>query len=224
VLVLRAAGDAAATAARLAARGHAPLVAPLFDPRPLPWEPPARPPAALALTSARAAELAGPGLAAFAALPAWCVGEATARAARAAGLARAQALGAGGAAGLAVAIAALDPPPARLLWLAGRERVAIPPIPGCVVEERAVYAVELLPLAPAAARALAGGAIDCVLLHSPRMAAWFAAECDRLGLARGQLQLAALSPGVAAAAGPGWAGVSIADRPEEAALLAAAGL
>ncbi len=222
--MLRAAGDAAATAARLAARGHATLVAPLFDPRPLPWAPPAEPPEALALTSARAAHLAGPGLAAFAALPAWCVGEATARAARAAGLPRAQALGAGGAAALAAAIAALHPPPARLLWLAGRERVAIPPIPGCVVEERAVYAVELLPLADSAAAAIAAGAVDCVLLHSPRMAARFAAECDRLGLARARLRLAALSPGVAAAAGAGWAGVGIADRPEEDALFAAAGL
>ena len=224
MLVLRAAGDAEATAARLRARGHDPLVAPLFDPRPLAWEPPGAPSDALALTSARAAQLAGPGLAALAHLPAWCVGEATARAARAAGLARAQALGEGGAAGLAAAIAALRPPPARLLWLAGRERVAIPAIPGCAVEERAVYAIELRALAPGAAAALAAGAVDWALLHSPRMAAHFAAELGRLGLGRAGLAIAALSPGVATAAGPGWARLAVAARPVEAALFAAAGL
>jgi uroporphyrinogen-III synthase len=222
--VLRAAGDADATAARLRARGHGPLVAPLFDPRPLVWQPPAAPPDALALTSANAVRFGGDGLAAFVHLPAWCVGEATAQAARAAGLARAQALGEGGAAALAAAIAALRPVPARLLWLAGRERVAIPAIPGCAVDERAVYAVELLPLADSAAAAIAAGAVDWALLHSPRMAAHFAAELSRLGLARGGLAIAALSPGVAATAGEGWARVAVAARPDEAALLATAGL
>jgi uroporphyrinogen-III synthase len=224
VLVLRAAEDAAATAARLRARGHEPLVAPLLDPRPLAWTPPATRPEALALTSARAARMAGPALAAFADLPAWCVGEATAGAARAAALPLARALGEGGAAGLAAAIAELRPVPARLLWLAGRDRVAIPPIAGCVVDERAVYAVELLPLDTVAAVALRAGAVERVLLHSPRMAAHFAAECDRLEVPRAGVALAALSPGVAQAAGSGWAAVAIAPRTEEAALLAAAGL
>lgn len=200
------------------------MVAPLFDPRPLAWTPPAIRPEALALTSARAARMAGPALATFADLPAWCVGEATAEAARTAGLPLARALGEGGAAGLAAAIAALRPVPARLLWLAGRERVAIPPIPGCTVDERAVYAVELLPLDPAMAEVLRAGRVDRVLLHSPRMAVHFAAECDRLEVPRGRLALAALSPGVAQAAGPGWAEVAVASRPEEPALLEAAGL
>lgn len=222
--MLRAAEDAAATAARLGARGHSAIIAPLFAPQPLQWAPPDDPPDALALTSARAARLAGPGLSSFAALPAWCVGAATAEAACAAGLVRAQPLGEGGAAGLAAAIAGLDPVPARLLWLAGRERVAIAPIPGCTIVERAVYAVELLPLSAGAAGAIAAGSVDWALLHSPRMSGHFAAECDRLGLPRARLKLAALSAGVAAAAGAGWEAISIAARPDEDALFAAAGL
>jgi len=76
---------------------------------------------------------------------------------------------------------------------------------------RAAYAVGLL-------HGLAGsGAL--VLLHSATTARHFAHECDRLGLARGAIALAALGPRIAAAAGSGWGAVHTAARPDEAALL-----
>jgi uroporphyrinogen-III synthase len=58
-----------------------------------------------------------------------------------------------------------------------------------------------------------------VLLHSAATARHFASECDRLGLARGTIALAALGPRIAAAAGEGWRAVHTAPRPDEAALL-----
>ncbi len=61
-----------------------------------------------------------------------------------------------------------------------------------------------------------------VLLHSAATARHFANECDRLGLARGSITLAALGPRIAAAAGDGWAAIHIASRPDDAALLAMA--
>jgi uroporphyrinogen-III synthase len=58
-----------------------------------------------------------------------------------------------------------------------------------------------------------------VLLHSAATARHFASECDRLGLARSAVTLAALGPRIAASAGGGWAAVHTAPRPDEAALL-----
>ena len=65
---------------------------------------------------------------------------------------------------------------------------------------------------------------DWVLLYSPRTAAHFAAECDRLGVARAAIALAAISPAALAAAGPGWARTATAAAPNEDALLAAIGV
>ena len=61
-----------------------------------------------------------------------------------------------------------------------------------------------------------------VLLHSAEAARHFGGECDRLGIDRAGVHLAALGDRIAAAAGPGWAGCAIADRPDDAALLATA--
>jgi uroporphyrinogen-III synthase len=61
-----------------------------------------------------------------------------------------------------------------------------------------------------------------VALHSAEAARHLAREVDRLGLARGQIALAAMGQRVAAAAGPGWARVAVAASPDDAALLAQA--
>ena len=61
-----------------------------------------------------------------------------------------------------------------------------------------------------------------VLLHSAAAARHFAAECDRCGVPRGAVRLAALGPRIAAAAGEGWREVRSAAEPREAALLALA--
>jgi uroporphyrinogen-III synthase len=76
----------------------------------------------------------------------------------------------------------------------------------------------MLPLDPAAPLLASGAAL--VLLHSAATASHFAAECDRLGLPRAGITLAALGPRIAAAAaGQGWVAVHTAARPDEAALM-----
>ncbi|MBS1240071.1 MAG: uroporphyrinogen-III synthase, partial [Proteobacteria bacterium] len=58
--------------------------------------------------------------------------------------------------------------------------------------------------------------------HSAEAARHFTAECDRLGLDRANIALAALGPRIAAAGGGGWREVRSAQSPREAALLALA--
>ena len=86
-VILRPEPGAGATAEAARQRGLNPIVAPLFRIEPVEWQP--RDPAefdALLLTSANAVAQAGDGLREFASLPVYCVGEATAAAARDAGL------------------------------------------------------------------------------------------------------------------------------------------
>jgi uroporphyrinogen-III synthase len=59
-----------------------------------------------------------------------------------------------------------------------------------------------------------------VLFHSGEAAAHFASECDRLGIARNGITIAALAPRVAEAAGQGWAALATAETATDAALLA----
>lgn len=148
--------------------------------------------------------------------PVYAVGEATADAARAAGLAVAM-VGSGGLQGVLDAI----PGPRRLLRIAGEEHVPLTPPGGVRLTPVIAYRSVPLPLDPAAPL-LAGGDV-LVLLHSAATARHFAAECDRLGLARNAIALAALGPRIAAAAGAnergGWAALHTAPRPDEASLL-----
>lgn len=207
-LVLRPAPGNARTCAALAAAGMQPVALPLFEAVPVGWSPPD--PSdydALLLTSAQAVRLAGDGLAELAELPVVAVGAATAATARAAGL-RVAIVGDGDVSA-AVARAAAFP---RLLHLAGRDRIAQPGVTALTV-----YASDPLPVAPAA---LAAAVDAVVLLHSARAAQRFAALAA--SLPRAKIRLAALSPTVAAAAGPGWARVVVADRPDDAALVQAA--
>lgn len=215
IVVLRPEPGARATVARIEALGAHAVAAPLFAIRPLPWTPPD--PAdhdALVLTSANAARMAGAGLARVAALPAFAVGAATAAAARDAGLA-VEAIGSGTGAQL---IDALDRRGLRrALLLHGRDHSTN--VGGPISHAIAVYASDPVPI-ECTRLAVAEGAV--VLLHSSRAADRFAALVDHFGLARGQIRLAALSDGVAASAGAGWAAVTIALQPNDDALLAAA--
>ena len=86
--------------------------------------------------------------------------------------------------------------------------------------ELTVYAARALPLSAGLERLLAAPAV--VALHSAEAARHFAAELDRLGLARARLALAVIAPRVAAAVGDGWRVVATAAAPSEAALLAKA--
>ena len=58
-----------------------------------------------------------------------------------------------------------------------------------------------------------------VLLHSANAAAHFANECSRMDVKRDQIRLACLGPRIADAAGNGWAEKTIAEQPNDSALL-----
>lgn len=166
----------------------------------------------LLIGSANAILHGGPQLARLAGKPVYAVGEATAAAARAAGFAVAM-TGSGGLQGVLDAIAA----PCHLLRIAGEEHVPLTPPAGVTFAEVITYRSVPLPLDPQTALLAAGGAV--VLLHSAATARHFAGECDRLGVPRQGVTLAALGPRIAAAAGEGWGGVHIAAQPDESTLL-----
>lgn len=192
----------------LAISGHA-----LSAIRPVAWHCPD--PAAidgLLIGSANAILHGGPDLARLTAKPVYAVGEATAAAARAAGF-KVALTGSGGLQGVLDAIA----PPCHLLRIAGEEHVPLTPPPGVTFDAVIAYRSVALPLDPAADLLASGEAL--VLLHSAATARHFAEECDRLGLARACIALAALGPRIAAAAGQGWAACHIAAQPDEGTLL-----
>ena len=223
VLVTRPEPGASASAARLAALGHTAIVAPLLAVEPRRWSRPAAMPDALIITSANAVRHGGSGLDALRGVPVWAVGAATAAAARAAGFSVAW-TGDAGVAGLAAATAGLA---LRMLHLAGEDRLPAAWPPGVSVDVVTVYAaVPAAALAGDVAAMLAAdpAGIDRVLLYSPRTAAVFAALCDRHGIDRSALAIAALGPRVLAAAGSGWRAAIAAAAPDEASLFAAASL
>lgn len=210
LLIVRPEPGASATAARVRALGHHAIVQPLLATQALDWTPPAAAPDAVLLTSAAAVRHAGNQADPFKALPALCVGDATAAAARAAGWQQVQA-GPGTLQALLDDIAA--GPPRCLLHLAGEDRTAASVPAGLTIITAIVYRAALQPL-PALPDV--GG----VLLHSPRTARHFAAEWDRLGGARAAVALYAISAPTLAAAGAGWAQAHAAPHPTDAALLA----
>ncbi len=229
VIIIRPEPGCAATVEAARAMGLEAYGFPLFAVRPLAWDAPD--PAtvdALLIGSANAPRHAGPDLALYAGKPAYVVGEASAVAARDAGLTIA-AVGEGGLSSLLPAIA---PGHRRLLRLSGRERVDLVTGEEIALAERVVYASEPLPCPEPLPRLLTAHALpqSLVLLHSAEAARHFAAECDRLAIPRERIHLVALGPRIAAAAGAdgradggaggGWARISIAARPTDAALLA----
>jgi uroporphyrinogen-III synthase len=166
----------------------------------------------LLIGSANAILHGGPHLASLAAKPVFAVGEATAAAARSAGFTVAM-TGSGGLQGVLDAVAA----PCHLLRIAGEEHVPLTPPAGVTFAEVIAYRSLALPLDPAVPLLASGEAL--VLLHSAATARHFAAECDRLGIGRAAIALAALGPRIAAAAGEGWAAVHTAAHPDEGTLL-----
>lgn len=208
-VVLRPEPGAARTVAALVAGGMPATALPLFAVRPIAWAIPDAPFDAVVLTSANAVRHAGPGLAASG-LPVLAVGPATAAAARAAGLTVA-ATGEGDVAALLDGVGARWP---RLLHLAGRQRIE-----DARMTAVTVYAAEPLPVA-AADLAVLDGAV--VLAHSARAARRLVDLMTEHAIGRERTRLAVLSPAVAHAAGTGWAAVAVADRPTDAAIVAAA--
>jgi uroporphyrinogen-III synthase len=169
----------------------------------------------LLIGSANAILQGGANLACLTEKPVYAVGEATAEAARAAGF-RVAMTGSGGLQGVLDAI----PGPCHLLRIAGEEHVPLVPPAGVTFDTVIAYRNVMLALDPAVPLLASGDAL--VLLHSAATASHFAAECDRLGLARAGITLAALGPRIASAAGEDWRAVHTAPRPDELALLAMA--
>jgi uroporphyrinogen-III synthase len=190
---------------------------PLFQAEPVAWEAPGGAFDALLAGSAAVFRLGGPKLSRFTHLPVHAVGEVTAEAARAAGFAVTRT----GAGGLQQLLDHSADQPLRYLRPGGEERVPLDLHPGQELVERAVYRLRPLPLSSALAELIERGE-PIIAVHSAAAAAHFRAEIDRLGIERGMLFLVALGPRIAKAAGLGWAAVHIADRPDDAALLAKA--
>lgn len=195
----------------IAIEGH-----PLAEVHPVDWTPPPDTDFdALLLGSANAVRHAGPVLASWRGRPAHVVGEATAKAARAAGLAVAS-VGQGHLQPVVDGLA--QEGPMRLLRLTGEAHVPVTPPANVSIATRVVYRLVHHPISPDLAARLAQGGI--VLLHSAEAARHFARECDRAGIAREAITLAALAPRVSDAAGSGWQRVENASRPADSALLA----
>ncbi len=210
IAILRPEPGGAATAERVRAAGLDPRLLPLFAVVPLDWTPPD--PAsfdALLLTSANAARHAGPGLDALARLPVLAVGRETARAAEHAGLRVIE----HGQYGVETLLAR-QPWSQRLLWLAGRDRIAIEhPAIRAVLP---VYASEAVAITRAQALSLSG---TVALVHSARAMRQLAAQLDTHRIPRASLRIAAISARAADADGRGWDRVAIAPRPDDPALI-----
>ncbi len=228
VLITRPEEDAAELVAELAARGIEAAVAPLLtidfvDEAPLDLGGVQ----ALLMTSAN-------GVRAFArntperGIRVLAVGDATARAAEAAGFA--DVMSAAGDVDDLAALAAkqLDPGAGALLHPAGSKvagnLAGMLGRAGFTYRRCVLYAAGTATELPEAARTgLAAGAFDGVLIYSPRTGVTFMRLVEEAGLAAALASVRAycLSANVAAVvAGPPWAGVETAVRPEQSALLA----
>jgi len=211
LVVVRPEPGCASTLAAARAMGLRALACPLFTVGPVAWRAPD--PAdfdGLLIGSANVLRHGGEQLARLRGLPVHAVGETTGAAARAAAV---------GAGGLQPVLDAL-PPGTRVLRLAGAERIVLAPPAGVSMTECTVYAALPVPMPRELASLATSGAV--VALHSAGAACQLSAELARLGLPRDRLALVAIGPRVAAAAGDGWATVSIADRADDSALLAKA--
>ncbi len=215
VVVIRAEPGLSATLARCDAMGLPSMGEPMFAVEPVTWEMPD--PArfdGVVLGSANAIRHGGEQLDAVKGLPAYCVGEATAEAARNAGFGIAQ-IGVGGLQNLLDELAGQS---LALLRLAGEKHVPLDLPDRLKIEQRIVYRSRALPMPARIAETLAGGAI--VLLHSAEAARHFAEECERLALDRSAVDSALIGPRLERAVGIGWRSVGWPDTPDDAALVA----
>lgn len=214
LIVTRPEPGNAITVARAAALGLDVRAMPLFAAHTLHWTPPAAGDYdAMLLTSTQAVRLAGPQLAALAALPVYAVGDATAAAAAAAGLTVAR-TGEADAQSLLDVMASKKM--ARILWLCGRDRSAFD-ARGMALQPLPCYTVD--PVDPPSPWSGLIAAPAVLLAHSARAARRIAALA---GSSRAHLALVAISPAVAAAAGTGWAERAASAQPTDAGMLALA--
>lgn len=170
----------------------------------------------LLVGSANAFRHGGEKLEALQHLPVLAVGQATAEAAEEAGFAVSM-IGSGGLQSL---LNSLPDQRRHLLRLSGEKHVELEPPPHIELTSRIVYRVQNTDISDDFSSLLAQGGV--VLLHSAGAAKHFADECDRLGLDRRNIALAALGMRILGPAGMGWRDVRAALNPEESELLALA--
>jgi uroporphyrinogen-III synthase len=209
LVIVRPEPAASATAAAARQLGLGPVILPLFELEPVEWR--ASDPNdfdALLVTSANALLFGGAELARLKPLPAHCVGEATAAAARDRGFAIAS-IGSGGVNSLLGSL----PDGLRLLHLCGAERRE-PAGTRQVITAVPVYRAAAID-PPAAFTSLREAVIA---VHSPRAAARLA----DISTQKEFLSIAAISEAAAEAAGAGWKQVRSAAGPTDSALLALA--
>jgi uroporphyrinogen-III synthase len=228
LLIIRDDAGAERTALALRARGHEPIVAPLFgieilsevEPGDGPWD-------AILLTSVNALRGVCTWKGRWRDLPAFAVGDRTAQAMREQGF-TAVTSAAGDVNDLADLIVARLTPPARLLYLAGEERVGdlagVLRAKNFAVDLVQVYRVVAAQTLPPNAAAALNGEIDGVLHFSRRSAEAFLTATRNSGLVEAALRKPVHYCLSARIAEPlreaGAADVRSAERPDEAALLA----
>lgn len=161
------------------------------------------------------------------ALPVLAVGDASARCARALGFTSVESAG-GDADGLVALVRArLDPRAGSLIHAAGTAVAG--DISGALLRDGYAVRREVLytastaeSLTEASLRALAGKSIDIALFFSPRTAATFVTLARRAGVECDSVAAYGLSPAVAEKlSGLLWRRIRVADRPDQASLLAA---
>ena len=218
IIAIRPEPGLSSTLAEAAARGLEVVGHPLSQVVGCAWElpDPAHFDAVLA-GSANAFRHGGSQLQALTGLPVLAVGQATADAAATAGFA----VAATGSGGLQTLLDEIGSRYRRLLRLAGEDHVPVSLPPGTELTTRVIYRIQNIEIPDELQRELDHRPV--VLLHSAGAAAHFAAECDRLGIDRGRIALAAIGPRVLEAAGNGWGAACAAARPADAELLALAG-
>ena len=171
---------------------------------------------ALLIGSANAFRHGGGKLEALKHIPVLAVGKATAELAEQSGFRVALT----GSSGLQSVLDALDGSYRHLLRLSGEDHVPLNPPPSIELTTRVVYRVQDTDIDNEFEAELRKGAI--VLLHSAGAARHFAEECDRLGVDRGRIGLAALGPRILEPVGEGWLTAKAASTPQEGELLALA--
>jgi uroporphyrinogen-III synthase len=207
LLVLRPEPGATVTVKRARDRGLDAAAVPLFEVEPLGWKAPDPSPYdGLLLTSANAIRHGGEELAKLRGLPAYCVGEATAEAAREARFN----IVATGDRGVDQLLGSIEPG-LKLLHLCGEDRRE-PANAGSITAIPVYRAKEL----EHPDLSLARGTV--ALIPSPRAGRRFA----ELISDRGSIAIVAISPAAAESAGTGWKVVETAAEPNDDALLALA--
>lgn len=226
VLVTRPRVDAERLAARLREAGHEAIVSPLLDVAPVDWALPDAPFDAVLFTSRQAPEAVKAQAVVLAHVPVFPIGPGTHAACVEAGFADVQPHTDGDLGRILDSVIASGVK--SVLWLSG-EQISRDPTPilsehGISVARRIVYRAQLAErFTDEAAGALAQNRVDWVLLLSPRTAKRFSelyAEVE--GANPATMQLGCISQQVAErVSGRPWRGISVADQPNEASLLAA---